>query len=185
VPLRAPVRSTMTPPPQSKGEGRSIAIWILVCALAVLVLAGGAYGAIKYLTGKDSEPPAASNGNGTAAAPAAGNGTTASKKKKEPTGVSADVRAATNVSVLNGTGSNGLAAKVQQQLVSAGYKEGLRDNAQGGPTTVVYFQEGSRAAARDVARRLRTSVVKPIDPQTLAAGGTAKIVVILGQDQVR
>jgi hypothetical protein len=185
VPLRAPVRSTMTPPPQSKGEGRSIAVWILVCALAVLVLAGGAYGAIKYFTGKDSEPPAASTGNGTATAPASGNGTAQGKKKKEPTGVSADVRGATTVSVLNGTGSNGLAAKVQQQLVGAGYKEGIRDNAQGGPTTVVYFQEGSRAAARDVARRLRTTDVRPIDPQTLAAGGTAKVVVILGQDQVR
>jgi hypothetical protein len=183
VPLRAPVRSTMTPPPESKGEGRSIAVWILVCALAVVLLAGGAYGAIKYFTGKDDNPPAAST-SGTSTAPTSGNGAAQGKKKKEPTGVSADVRAATNVSVLNGTGSNGLAAKIQQQLVAAGYKEGLRDNAQGGPTTVVYYQEGSRAAARDVARRLRTSDVKPIDPQTLAAGGTAKIVVILGQDQV-
>ena len=65
------------------------------------------------------------------------------------------MRAATNVSVLNGTGSNGLAAKVQQQLVAAGYKEGLRDNAQGGATTVVYYAEGSRAAARDIAKRLQ------------------------------
>ena len=94
------------------------------------------------------------------------------------------MRAATNVSVLNGTGSNGLAAKVQQQLTAAGYKEGLRDNAQGGATTVVYYVEGSRAAARDIAKRLKTSDVKPIDPETLAAGGAAKIVVILGQDQV-
>jgi hypothetical protein len=175
----------MTPPPQSKGEERSTAVWILVCALAVLVLAGGAYGAIKVFTGEDSEPPAATSGNGTGTVPAAGNGAAQTKKKKEPTGVSADVRAATTVSVLNGTSSNGLAAKVQQQLISAGYAKGIRDNAQGGPTTVVYFQEGSRAAARDVARRLRTTDVRPIDPQTLAAGGTAKVVVILGQDQVR
>jgi hypothetical protein len=174
----------MTPPPQSKGEGRSIAVWIVVCALAVLVLAGGAYGAIKYFTGKDDNPPAASNGNAASAAPTAGNGTAQSKKKNQTTGVPADVRAATTVSVLNGTGSNGLAAKVQGQLVGGGYQKGITQNAQGGPTTIVYYQEGSRAAARDIARRLHASEVRPVDPQTLAAGGAAKIVVILGQDQV-
>jgi hypothetical protein len=179
------VRSTTTPPPQSRsGEGRSIAVWIAVCALAVLLLAGGAYGAIKYFTGKDDSP---SQTNRTANAPqgAGGGQGKQQKPKSNSTAVPAAVKAQTTVSVLNGTGTTGLAAKVQGQLVGAGYEKGITQNAQGGPTTIVYYQEGSRAAARDIAKRLKTTQIKPVDPQTLAAGGAAKIVVILGQDQVR
>jgi len=97
--------------------------------------------------------------------------------------VTAGATFATTVSVLNGTGTTGLAAKVQGQLVGAGYAKGITQNAQGGPKTIVYYADGSQAAGKDVARRLKTDQVKPIDPQTLAAGGAAKIVVILGQDQ--
>jgi hypothetical protein len=178
------VRSTTTPPPQSRVEGRSIVVWIAVCALAVVLLAGGAYGAIKYFTGKDGSPSQANHSTGS---PQSGSGDQGKqqKPKSNSTAVPAAVKAQTTVSVLNGTGTTGLAAKVQGQLVGAGYEKGITQNAQGGPTTIVYYQEGSRAAARDIAKRLKTTQVKPVDPQTLAAGGAAKIVVILGQDQVR
>jgi hypothetical protein len=85
--------------------------------------------------------------------------------------------------VLNGTGTTGLAAKVLSQLTGLGYAKGITSNATGGPTTVVYYADGSQAAAKEIARRVKTSQVKLIDPETIAAGANAKIVVILGQDQ--
>jgi len=146
-----------------------------------VVLAGGAYAGIKAIAGGDDEsPPAAGN---RAAVPPATTADQSKTKRRAPASVPADVRAATTVSVLNGTNATGLAAKVQGQLVAAGYQKGITQNAQGGPTTVVYYASGSQEAARDIARRLKATQVKPIDPQTLAAGGAAKIVVILGQDQ--
>ena len=98
-------------------------------------------------------------------------------------------RAATTVSVLNGTTVQGLARGASTKLTGRGYTEGfVRTYAAGPvPTTAVYYVRGSNRQARDVARilGLDAAVVKPITPEVQAAGGSATVVVIVGLDQAQ
>jgi hypothetical protein len=94
------------------------------------------------------------------------------------------------VGVLNGTSINGLARTTAEKLRSAGYEvpDDLIADAveRNRSATVVYFKEGSREAARQVAEAIGvgTDAVAPMDQDTLTlAGDRAPVVVTVGADQ--
>jgi hypothetical protein len=74
------------------------------------------------------------------------------------------------VTVLNGTDQSGLAARVSNQLVSAGYKKGAVTNAadQTHTTTLVQYMPREKPDGEAVARSLKLAVssVQPIDSAT-------------------
>ncbi len=90
------------------------------------------------------------------------------------------------VAVLNTTSAGGLAGRVSKEIEDAGFLPGevaslVRETDQ----TVVMYQKGQKRAANRVARQIDASAVQKIDRQVQeAAGPTADVVVVLGQDRV-
>jgi hypothetical protein len=94
-------------------------------------------------------------------------------------------RPAVNVSVLNGTDTSGLAKIVGDQLISAGFTStttGNRNDGTNHPTSTVYYAAGNKLEAQEVAKELKIKTVKEADQQTLAAGGSVPVIVVLGAD---
>jgi hypothetical protein len=99
---------------------------------------------------------------------------------------------AVTVSVLNGTGTTGLAHRTAVRLAGAGYHQGTIATAtdQTHTTTQVAYLPGFKADALRVATALKLSSasVQPIDPGTRAvacpppAACTADVVVTVGSD---
>ena len=119
--------------------------------------------------------------------------TTKAKKKSSTstTGAPTVSPAATSVAVLNGTGVTGLGAKVSAKLASGGFKTLTPGDAgdQSATTTTVYFAEGKRAAADEVARELGlpAASVRALDQNIRTAAGPANanadVIVVAGADQ--
>jgi LytR cell envelope-related transcriptional attenuator len=92
----------------------------------------------------------------------------------------------TTVTVLNGTGTAGLAHHLASDLQQSGYSQAAASSAvpQGThPTTVVEYTHGHRADAQAVARSLNVAQIQPIDSSTAALAGSATVVVLAGADQ--
>lgn len=92
----------------------------------------------------------------------------------------------TTVTVLNGTGTAGLAHHLASDLQQSGYSQAAASSAvpQGThPTTVVEYTHGHRAEAQAVARSLNVGQVQSIDSSTAALAGSATVVVLAGADQ--
>ncbi|MGH2911578.1 MAG: LytR C-terminal domain-containing protein [Solirubrobacteraceae bacterium] len=92
----------------------------------------------------------------------------------------------TTVTVLNGTGTAGLAHHLASDLQQDGYSQAAASSAvpQGThPTTVVEYAHGYRADAQAVARALNVAQVQPIDSSTAALAGSGTVVVLAGADQ--
>ena len=90
------------------------------------------------------------------------------------------------VAVLNTTSAGGLAGRISKEIEDAGFLPGevaslVRETDQ----TVVMYQRGQERAANRVARQIGASAVQKIDREVQeAAGPTADVVVVLGQDRV-
>ena len=101
----------------------------------------------------------------------------------EPKVVEPPARQAVTVSVLNGTARAGLAATTATQLKSLGYTKVTSGNTrtQAGPTTV-YYREGAKPAADQVAKDLQAQAVTAIGGTPLAQSTPAgtEVVVVLG-----
>ena len=94
-------------------------------------------------------------------------------------------RPAVNVSVLNGTDTSGLAKVVGDQLVQSGFTStttGNRNDGTNHAESTVYYAAGNKLEAQEVAKELKIKAVKEADEQTLAAGGSAPVIVVLGAD---
>jgi hypothetical protein len=94
-------------------------------------------------------------------------------------------RPAVNVSVLNGTDTSGLAKVVGDQLVQAGFTStttGNRNDGTNHAESTVYYAAGNKLEAQEVAKELKIKAVKEADEQTLAAGGSVPVIVVLGAD---
>jgi hypothetical protein len=193
--VRAPERSATVPPrrttpparrgrpepgPARRGHGRGVLLGVLA---GVVVLAAAAL-AITQLGGSNDSPPAP-NTTEPAATSTAAAGT-------DSTG--APTEADTTVVILNGTSTDGLAAKAKDQLEQAGYTSDRlpTSNASNRATaqSTVYYASNRRQAALSVARALDVTAVEPITPdiQTLANNSSdppvnADVVVILGADR--
>jgi hypothetical protein len=94
-------------------------------------------------------------------------------------------RPAVTISVLNGTNTAGLAKVVSDKLTQAGFTDNTPGNRNDGTNhaiSTVYYASGSKLEAQEVARELKIKDVKQADDQTLAAGGSVPVIVVLGAD---
>jgi hypothetical protein len=173
--------SAAFPPPGERRVGGAV-LKLGLAVLAVIVLAGGAYGAVKWATTRDDQDPVAA-GSGTPSASTGGTaGGTANRPAEE---TPAPVRRnSITVAVLNGTGVAGLAARELEQVERLGYTTGAKDNAGvSRSASIVLYPSGKRRSAQLVAKDLKISDVQPIDGATASRAGDADVVVIVGEDQ--
>jgi hypothetical protein len=151
--------------------------YIGMAALGVLVLAGGAYGALQ-LTGDDG---------GSTAASSRKEGRERSRDRNGGDNRSANVNPAqVTVAVLNGTTVQGLAAQVGEEVRAGGFRLGTIGNAaridQAGSD--VLYRSGQQRAARAVANRLGIDNTSPVDSVNQEiAGGSFDVIVLVGSDR--
>jgi hypothetical protein len=92
-------------------------------------------------------------------------------------------RAAVTVAVLNGTDTAGIAATAATGLNKAGFTDTTTGNLNDGtvhPTSIVYYANGSKQEATEVAKELAVKDVKPATEAVLANGGSVPVIVVLG-----
>jgi endonuclease I len=94
--------------------------------------------------------------------------------------------AETNVAVLNGTETTGLAHRIAGDLQQGGYSQAnaLDGTPPGsGQVTVVEYASGHQAEAEGVAHSLSVKQVQPLESAVSALAGSAPVVVIVGADK--
>ena len=91
------------------------------------------------------------------------------------------------VAVFNATTVNGLADRVADKVESSGW---VRDAVSNAPppeksATIVYYAEGQRAQAREVAKVIEVGAdaVQQMDQNVRALDDDARVIVIVGADQ--
>jgi LytR cell envelope-related transcriptional attenuator len=92
----------------------------------------------------------------------------------------------TNVVVLNGTNTNGLAHRIAGELQRSGYSRAsaLAGRPSGAnQTTAVEYASGHRADAEGVARSLGGAQAQPMEAGVESLSGSATVVVIVGLDK--
>jgi len=154
-----------------------VVVGVAVLVVVLLSLGGGS----KAGSSSASSSNAASTTSGqssTSPAP-----TTKSKAKATPASSSP---AGTNVVVLNGTATTGLAHRVSSELHQGGYTRATALNGQPPGTnqvTVVEYASGHRGEAQSVARTLGVSAPQPMEGTVSSLAGAATVVVIVGLDK--
>jgi hypothetical protein len=153
--------------------------YIGMVALGVLVLAGGAYGAIQ-LTGDDASEPASdrsARGDGERSSRGSGGDGNRRASNVNP----ADI----TVAVLNGTTVQGLAAQVGEEARAGGFKLGTIGNAAriDQTTSEVLYRNGQARAARAVANRLGIDKTAPVDSVNEEIAGSFDVIVLVGSDR--
>jgi hypothetical protein len=94
--------------------------------------------------------------------------------------------AETNVAVLNGTETTGLAHRIASDLQQNGYSQAnaLDGTPPGsGQVTVVEYASGHHAEAEGVAHSLSVKDVQPLETAVSSLAGSAPVVVIVGADK--
>lgn len=92
-------------------------------------------------------------------------------------------RAAVTVAVLNGTDTAGIAATAAAGLNKAGFTDTTTGNLNDGtvhPTSTVFYAQGSKQEAEEVAKELSLPDIKPATEAVIAAGGSVPVIVVLG-----
>lgn len=150
--------------------------YIGLTVLGILVLAGGAYGAIQ-LVGDDggSEPQAQQAGERER-----GGGNGADRRQ----GANVDPAQVT-VAVLNGTTVQGLAAQLGEEVRAGGFKLGTIGNAAriDQASSEVLYRQGEARAARAVANRLGIEETGPVDSVNEEIAGSFDVIVLVGSDR--
>jgi preprotein translocase subunit SecG len=134
-----------------------------------------------------------SSSSGTAAESASGGseksisqGTKTSSTSSSKSAAGAANPAETNVVVLNGTSTNGLAHRVSSELTGHGYSRAsaLTGHPPGtNQVTVVEYANGHKADAQGVARTLGVSQAQPMEGTVSSLVGSATVAVIVGLDK--
>jgi hypothetical protein len=177
-------RGRQAPPPPRRG-GSSQPPSRFGRGLALLLTAVGVVAVVIVLLVVTSSGGSKSNSS-TGSTKTTNSPTAKHKTKAKPFN-----KAAVTVTVLNGTSTAGLAAKLLAQLGGDGYTQGQATNAanQTQATTIVSYMQGKREAALQVAASLKlpTSRVSPINSttQSIACPQTTcsvDVVVTIGQD---
>jgi hypothetical protein len=153
--------------------------YVGMALLGVLVLAGGAFGAIQ-LTNDDG-------GSDSGAT------TPERERERERDGggngerrVNANVDPAqVTVAVLNGTTVQGLAAQVGEEVRAGAFKLGTIGNAAriDQSQSVVLYREGQARAARAVANRLNIDKIEQVDSVNEEIAGSFDVIVLVGSDR--
>jgi hypothetical protein len=184
APLRQSAATASPRRPVAAPAKRGRSSWPVVAGV-IAALAVGVFGATQLL-GEDEKPaentpvPAdtGNSGNQTETSPGSEDENTGTTSKSE--------RGDITVAVLNGTTTTGLAAKVADKVENAGFARGTTGNNadQQRAASQVFYAEGRRAAAREVAELLGIGEVLPLDVNTRGlAGENAAVVVVVGTDQ--
>lgn len=167
-PQRGPVsvaRPEARPP--SRPTERSNLPYVALAVVGVLIVVGAGAFAIGLIGGGEEPVPNARSGR--AAQPQA---------PVDPASVT--------FSVLNGTGVDGLAKQVADELEAAGYRRGNVTNAsQQKAESAVLYAQGARADAQAVARELDISQIEASDSRSRSLAGDSSVVVVVGADQTR
>jgi hypothetical protein len=150
--------------------------YIGMAVLGVLVLAGGAYGAIQLTDGDGGSEPATSRSKRDG-----GDGDGRGQRQRNANVDPAQV----TVAVLNGTTVQGLAAKVGQEVDAGGFKSGTIGNAAriDQAASVVLYRDGQARAARAVANRLGIEKTEPVDSVNEEIAGSFDVIVLVGSDR--
>ena len=176
----------MPPPPRSRpGRGGTSVGRRIAAGLAVLVAIGVVVGGLLLLTSSNGSKQAATSTAGASNAP------TKQHHRTTPPAAPAFKPSSVAVSVLNGTGTSGLAGRVAAKLMAGGYKQGTVATAadQTRTATVVAYLPGHRNDALHVASSLKVPVanVQAVDSSAQAVAcpsGTtcAPVIVTVGSD---
>ena len=149
--------------------------YIGLAVLGILVLAGGAYGAIQ-IVGDDggSEPQAQQTGE-------TGRERAGGERRQ---GANVDPAQVT-VAVLNGTTVQGLAAQLGEEVRAGGFKLGTIGNAAriDQASSEVLYRQGEARAARAVANRLGIDETSPVDSVNEEIAGSFDVIVLVGSDR--
>jgi hypothetical protein len=142
---------------------------------------------VSSLAGSSSKGPATTSASSTTGTHARSThtGTSASPHPSESSTPSVS-SAETQVAVLNGTSTNGLAHRLSATLQQSGYSQAapLGGTPPGTrQTTVVQYSSGHRAEAAQVARALGVSEVQPMEASVSPLVGASTVVVIAGLDK--
>lgn len=167
---RSPARATLL-----IVGGLIVGVAVLV---AVLVSIGGGS------KGKGSSSASTTSQSANGSERTVGQTTTSGSSSK--TGAATVDRATTNVVVLNGTTTNGLAHHVSSELSEHGFTKAtaLTGHPPGAnQVTVVEYASGHKADAQSVARTLGISQAQPIEGTVASLAGSATVVVIVGLDK--
>ena len=148
-------------------------------ALGLLLLLGGAAYAAVQLADNSGDSGSPSSSASKHSKDSGNDGSSSSKQK-----VNIDPSSVT-VAVLNGTTVQGLAAKVGEEVSSAGFNPGTIGNAAriDQNRSEVLYSPGQQRAARAVANRLGIRTVRPVDAVNREIAGSFDAVVLVGADR--
>jgi hypothetical protein len=141
----------------------------------LVILAGAGFGAVQLLEDNPTSPSP----------------TRASKNRdrqsdgKSPSGATNVNPSSVTVAVLNGTTIAGLAAVVGEEARGDGFTLGTVTNAAqtNQAKSEVLYRNGQKNAAAAVARKLKISTTKPVDPLSADLAGSFDVVVLVGADR--
>ena len=185
----APQQTQIIPP---KGESWHQRIFgstrnLILAICGVVLLGAGVALALTQLSSDDSGTPAANQpaeeprGGGDNGGDGNGQGGERQQERNRP----AIDPATVTVAVLNGTTVPGLAARVSDEVQSAGFEVGTVANSsdQQRAESVILYAPGHEREAAAVSRRLDIAQREPIDAATQGLAGDATVVVVTGADR--
>lgn len=159
-----------------------MAVGVLAAAAAIALVLSSGGGSSHAKSAATASTSTVANAGGTHAKAHRRASTTASTKAAPAAANPAE----TNVAVLNGTETTGLAHRVSGALQQRGYSQAAALNGRppgANQTSVVEYASGHQAEAQGVARSLAVTQVQPIEAAVASLAGAAKVVVIVGADK--
>jgi hypothetical protein len=162
---------------------------LILAICGVVLLGAGVALALTQLSGDDSGTPSGdqaaqeTQGEGNNGGGGGGNGQ--GEGRQERRNRPAIDPSTVTVSVLNGTTVPGLAARVSDEVETAGFEVGTVANSsdQQRAESVILFAPGHEREAAAVSRKLDIAQREPIDAATQGLAGDATVVVVTGADR--
>ena len=180
----APEQTAVIPPPREPWHQRLFGSTrnILLAIAGVLLLGAGVALALTQLS--EDEEPTTPQGPQAQQQPAQNGGEERQNGERRRRRPAIDPSTVT-VAVLNGTTVPGLAARVSDEVQSAGFEVGTVANSsdQQRAESVILFSPGHEREAAAVSRRLDIAQREPIDAATQGLAGDATVVVVTGADR--
>ncbi len=188
----APQQTQIIPPKSESWHQRIFGSTrnLILAICGVVLLGAGVALALTQLSADDSGTPSASQpaqepqggaNDGAGDGEVEGDGEGGQQRRNRP----AIDPASVTVAILNGTTVPGLAARVSDEVQSAGFEVGTVANSsdQQRAESVILFAPGHEREAAAVSRRLDISQREPIDAATQGLAGDATVVVVTGADR--
>jgi hypothetical protein len=168
---RSPARATLL-------IAGGLVVGVAVLVIALVSLGGGSKGASSSAGATTTSSGGAERSGAPSTSTSAGSSGKAAAATVRPS--------QTNVVVLNGTSTTGLAHRVSGELSQHGFSRATALNGHppgANQVTVVEYVSGHRAEAQSVARTLGVTQAQPIEGTVSSLAGSASVVVIVGLDK--